>query len=194
MSPLQTLTLVSRWIPKFLFPIVLGGLCLVNCADNKVLDLAASKADGPPLSPVIFFPSVSPYTHVGAADSLVIEGNISFTTQKIIGPGGVEVLPKGLVWSFAHTMTPDTETELKFIAVDREGRQSDPKTIVIRWFPTVSLPLAQASPGGRAEDVASAFSADVSSTTAGVRAVDPLTSFGVDFGIHRVVREMRVSP
>ena len=181
-------------ISRFLCSVFLGSLVLAGCADKSTLDQVTSQQGGAPLSPVIFFPSVSPYTHVGAADSLVIEGNISFTTQKLIGPGGVEIFPTGLVWRFAYTMSPDTETELEFIAVDREGRQSGPKKIVIRWFPTVSLPLAQAAPGGKALDSNSSFSADISSGPAGARVVDPLTLFRVDFGIHRVVREMRVSP
>ena len=188
------LTQLIERVPRAFLKVVCGSLLLAGCGDNKALEQAVTKKDGPPLSPVIFFPSVSPYTHVGAADQLVIEGNISFTTQKIVGPGGVEILPTGLVWRFPYTMTPDTETELKFIAVDRDGRQSDPKTIVIRWFPTVSVPLALASPGGRTVDTNSSFSADISAATAGARATDPLTLFRIDFGIHRVVREMRVSP
>ena len=189
-APKRETSLVSQ----LQYLIFLASLALSSCADKNALEQVASQQDGLPLSPVIFFPSVSPYTHVGAADSLVIEGNVSFTTQKLIGPRGVEIVPNGLVWRFTYTMTPDTETELEFVAVDREGRRSDPKKIIVRWFPTVSLPLALATPGGKSLDLNSSFSADVSSGPSGARVVDPLTLFRVDFGIHRVVREMRVAP
>lgn len=161
---------------------------LVTNANESKRDLT------PPGRPTILFPSVSPYTHVGAADSIVIYGNVSFNTEKILGPNATEIIPQGVAWSYTHTLVPDTETELKFFAVDGDGNIAEPRVVVIRWYPSTYLPLAGGSPGGVAFDNETAFSAVLTAAPTTTKSIDATTAYQADFGLHRIVREMRVRP